>query len=558
MLGRSFAAIFLVFAAATGLVAQVPSQVDATLLLKLGGSDAGSETFHVEALASGGYFLRTDVNLQVPGLHLIQNVEARAGSGFEFIDARVLAVVNGDTSTVTLTREGGLGIQVTEGGASRADTLETPANSILVTNNVMLHVVQFAWLHSAGIGESRSFFAFPRVPIDVELQYEGQVSKDGQALSIRRYYLNVANQLGIYVWVDADGEPLKLIVPLQAFEGVNEAYSDWAPLLDPKAEETGTNASAPPPYDAEDVEFASGDITLAGTVTTPRGAGPWPAVVLITGSGPQNRDEDTEGPGGLKMGIFRVIADTLTRRGIAVLRYDDRGVGGSGGSLATAGLSDLVHDVEAAVRYLRARDGIDPARVGLVGHSEGGIIAPIVAADDSRITAVVLMAGTAAPLDSVIMDQVAAGAIEAGADSASVAQTRKSIGEFAEAIRQGADTDSIDVPDIVRTLASNRKWFKEHMENLPEATIRQVRAPVLIVSGGADVQVPPVHAERLGAALDDVDHPDHEVRIFPDLNHLLAVSKGQGTAEYADPTAKVDPGFLTYMADWLVARLGVR
>jgi alpha-beta hydrolase superfamily lysophospholipase len=396
------------------------------------------------------------------------------------------------------------------------------------------------------------------VPIDVELQYQGPVTKGGETLSIRRYYLNVANRLGIFVWVNADGLPLKLTVPLQAFEAVNEAYVDWAERLDPVAEETESAESPLPPYDGVDVEFSSGDITLAGTVTMPRGEGPWPAAVLITGSGAQNRDEDTEGPGGLKMGIFRVIADTLTRRGIAVLRYDDRGVGGSGGSLATAGLSDLVGDVDAAVRYLRADDRIDPTRVALVGHSEGGIIAPIVAADDPTIAAIVVMAGTAAPIDSVIMDQVASGAIEAGADSATVAQARENIAKLADAIRRDVDIDSIDVPDAIKVLARNRKWFREHMESAPESTIKRVRAPVLIVNGGADVQVPPVHAERLGAALAETEHPDYEVRIFPDLNHLFAVSKGQGTAEYADPTAKVDPVFLTYMADWLSVHLQVR
>jgi dipeptidyl aminopeptidase/acylaminoacyl peptidase len=107
----------------------------------------------------------------------------------------------------------------------------------------------------------------------------------------------------------------------------------------------------------------------------------------------------------------------------------------------------------------------------------------------------------------------------------------------------------------MRSLANHRKWLVEHFQHDPESTIRRVSAPVLVVNGGMDVQVPPEHARRLGAVLEDAGNPDYEVRIFPDLNHLFARSKGQGTAEYADPTARVDPAFLGYLADWLAARL---
>jgi alpha-beta hydrolase superfamily lysophospholipase len=277
--------------------------------------------------------------------------------------------------------------------------------------------------------------------------------------------------------------------------------------------------------------------------------------VLISGSGPQDRDENTPGPGGLKLAIFRSIADTLTRRGIAVLRCDDRGVGESSGDLGSAGLSDLVADVQAAVRYLRSRPEIDDERVALIGHSEGGIIAPIVAVRDPALAAIVLMAGTATSLDSVIIEQTVSTALEAGGDSADLAEAREMMEEFSQAIREGRDLEETDLPPGLKALESARKWLQEHMQHDPLATIRRVQAPVLIVNGGQDIQVSPEHARRLGAALEEAGHPDYEVKIFSRLNHLFAVSRGEGAAEYADPNAAVDSEFLSYLADWLTARL---
>ena len=543
----------LVIALASAVVAQVPSEVGGRLLFRLGATPAGAEVYHLQRLTGDGFRLSGEVDLQVPSLHIVQNVNVETNDRLAFRRAHVLAVVNGDTTDVVLEREGEFGVQTTTHGDSSVTTrVATPEGSILLTNNVIHHIVQFAWLFDGGVGESREFVAFPRIPVTVELQEAGSVERDGQELAFRRFYLNIANRLGAYVWLASDGTALKVSVPLQAFEAVSEEHQDWASLLTLDAKPS--NQPTIPPYDEEEVRFESEGVTLAGTLTLPRGAGPWPAAVLITGSGAQDRNEDTPGPGGLKLGIFRAIADTLTRRGVAVLRYDDRGVGGSGGNLATAGLSDLVADVRAAVHYLRGRPEIDPARIALIGHSEGGIIAPIVAAQDSGLAGIVLMAGTATPLDSVLVEQAVAAAREAGGDSASLAESRELVERVSRAVREGEDIESLDLPPALEQLARS-KWLREHVEHDPLATIRQVRVPVLIVNGGQDVQVTPEHARRLAAALSETGHPDFEVKIFPRLNHLFAVSRGEGTAEYADPRARVDGEFLAYLADWLTERL---
>ncbi len=546
---KHVAVLALALAAASPVEAQIPNALSGRLLFRMGTTDAGHETYSVERLADG-YRIVGDIDLQVMNYHIVQHLEVETGERLEFRAAEVRASVNDDPLVVKLVRRDGSGFQeTTRSDSTVAQDIPTPETSVLVTNNVIHHMAQFTWLHDGPVGESREFVAFPRVPVTVVLEEIGTARLGEEALSYRRYFINLANTVGAYVWLAEDGTPLKVAVPLQAFVAVSEAHGEWADVLSQTRDEPEGGAGVEGAYDAEEVTFESQGITLAGTLTTPKGEGPWPAVVLITGSGAQDRDEDSPGPGGLKLGIFRTIADSLTRRGIAVLRYDDRGVGGSGGSLADAGLSGLVADVEAAVGYLRSSSRVDASRVGLIGHSEGGIIAPIVASGDEEIAAVVLMAGTAAPIDSVILEQATELAVAAGGDSADVEKARESTLSLMDAIREGRELENSNLSP------GAQRWLREHIEHDPIATIKQVAAPVLIVNGGQDIQVFPEHARRLGAALEDAGHHDYEVRIFPDLNHLFAVSRGEGLAEYVDPDAEVDPAFLSYMADWLAARL---
>ncbi len=549
MLHRHAAVLVLALVSAAPVEAQIPDALSGRLLFQMGTSDAGHETYSIERLPDG-YRITGDVDLQVMNYHIVQHLDVETGERLAFRNAEVRLTVNDEPTTVSLVRRDGNGFQeTTQGDSTVAQDIATPESSILLTSNVIHHIAQFAWLHGGEVGQSEQFVAFPRVPVTVVLEEVGEVRLGEETLSYRRYFLNIANAIGAYVWLADDGTPLKVAVPLQAFVAVSETHSRWSDALSQTQEEPEPDAGGEGAYDAEEVTFESEGITLAGTLTTPKGEGPWPGVVLITGSGAQDRDENSPGPGGLKLGIFRTIADSLTRRGIAVLRYDDRGVGGSGGSLADAGLSGLVADVGAAVSRLRTSSGIDESRVGLIGHSEGGIIAPIVASRDPEIAVIVLMAGTAAPIDSVVLEQSIEAALAAGGDSADVERARESTLRLMDAIREGREPEDTDLSPGMQ------KWLREHIEHDPIATIKQVSVPVLVVNGGHDIQVFPEHARRLGAALEQAGHPDYEVRIFPDLNHLFAVSRGEGLAEYVDPDAEVDPAFLSYMADWLVARL---
>lgn len=151
----------------------------------------------------------------------------------------------------------------------------------------------------------------------------------------------------------------------------------------------------PAPYRSEPLSVTNGTVTLSGTLTVPQGPGPFPAVVLITGSGPQNRDEEVAG-----FRVFGVLADHLTRNGIAVFRHDDRGVGQSTGRLAASTTADFADDALVGVTRLAAMPEIDPARIGLIGHSEGGAVAAIAAAKSSAVKFIVMLAGPASPATS--------------------------------------------------------------------------------------------------------------------------------------------------------------
>lgn len=299
------------------------------------------------------------------------------------------------------------------------------------------------------------------------------------------------------------------------------------------------SAPADAPYTAENVTIPNGpDVVLGGTLTLPKNAkAPVAAVVTITGSGQQDRDEYLPLAGGYRP--FRQIADTLGRRGIAVLRLDDRGIGSSTGNPSMSTSLDFASDISAAVNYLRTRRDIDPARIALIGHSEGGLIAPLVAAKDPKVKAIVLMAGPAYNGRQIITYQQKY-AVEH--DTTLTPAKRDSL------LRVGAaQIDSLGVKN---------PWIKFFLAYAPDTTAKRVKAPVLILQGATDRQVTADQAEKLAAAFRAGGNHDVTVRVFPDHNHLF-ITDPSGNPQYywRLTTNKVDPAVLGVIADWLSARL---
>ena len=299
-------------------------------------------------------------------------------------------------------------------------------------------------------------------------------------------------------------------------------------------------APAGAPYTAEEVVVrTSAGHSLTGTLTIPRDTrGPVPAIVTITGSGQEDRDEYI--PLVPNYRPFRQLADTLGRRGIAVLRLDDRGINGSGGPVATATTADFADDIRAGVAFLRARPEIDGARIGLAGHSEGGAIAPMVAATDTKIAAIVLLAGPAYTgrriLDFQLRNLVLG--------DSTIPATAKDSAIKAQVAAFAASTGSAP-------------WMQYFLAYDPLPTLRKVKAPVLIVQGGTDQQVTPDQAPILEKTLRDAGNRDVTLRVFAERNHLLLADPVGFPGGYTKlKDGHIGGDVMGPIVDWISLKLG--
>jgi pimeloyl-ACP methyl ester carboxylesterase len=334
----------------------------------------------------------------------------------------------------------------------------------------------------------------------------------------------------------------------------------------------------PYPYLEEEVAYenAKAGVKLAGTLTLPKEKGPFPAVLLITGSGPQDRDETIFGHK-----PFHVLADHLTRRGIAVLRVDDRGVGGSTGSLAKATTEDLAEDVLAGVEYLKGRKEINPRQIGLMGHSEGGLIAPLVAARSKDVAFIVLLAGPGLVGEQLLYLQGAAVLKAEGSDEKQIARSRALQEKLFAVVKEEKDEkalqkklDDLIAEEFAKLDEKDRKeaeqnksvlggqvklllspWMRFFLTYDPAPTLGKVRCPVLALVGEKDVQV--AAKENLAAiekALKAGGNKDHTVKELPGLNHLFQTCKTGAVSEYGKIEETMAPSALDLIAEWVLTR----
>ena len=297
------------------------------------------------------------------------------------------------------------------------------------------------------------------------------------------------------------------------------------------------SAPAGAPYSASDVSFNGPAGVLGGTLTVPLNAKPpFPAVVTITGSGLQDRDEYVPFAGGIR--LFRELADTLSRRGIAVLRLDDRSIGASGGDAANATSADFADDIRAGIAFLRSRGEIDPNRIALAGHSEGGLIGPMIAATDPKLRAVVTLGGPAWRGMDIVMDQ-----------------NKYAIDHAPNITPAKRDSLIAFARDSLKKIAT--PWLKYFMAYDPGPAAMKVRQPVLILQGGTDAQVYPSQADSLARLIRAGGNRDVTVRVFPATDHLFVPDSSGNPAGYnALKSNRIRPEVLGAAADWLVAKLG--
>jgi pimeloyl-ACP methyl ester carboxylesterase len=346
----------------------------------------------------------------------------------------------------------------------------------------------------------------------------------------------------------------------------------------------------PFPYQAVNVTYdnpKAARVKMAGTLTLPKGVGPFPAVLLISGSGQQNRDEELFGHK-----PFLVLADHLTRYGFAVLRYDDRGVGQSSGPVAEATTADFASDAEAGFDWLRQRPEIDARKVGLIGHSEGGLIAAMIAARRSEVAYVILLAGPGMSGAEILRHQVerlarAEKLPEADIRLRSEMQAiltklaveleaaefpKQAAAALRERLQQASPAElkrlvptttatEITVEEVVRqieppTQSLTSTWMRFFLRYDPRADLQRIQCPVLALGGELDLQVAAKeNLSQIERALKQSGNGDVTTVVVPQVNHLFQTAQTGSPAEYARIEETISPQVLTMMTNWLRERI---
>jgi fermentation-respiration switch protein FrsA (DUF1100 family) len=332
----------------------------------------------------------------------------------------------------------------------------------------------------------------------------------------------------------------------------------------------------PYPYYEEEITFENkkDGIKLAGTLTVPEKEGKFPAVVLISGSGPQNRNEEVFGHK-----PFLVIADYLTKNGMAVLRYDDRGTSGSEGNFQSATSPDFATDAEAALSYLKTRKEINKKKIGLIGHSEGGIIAPMVASNSSDVRFIVLLAGTGIPGNELLLLQqeligkasgmadsllqitreINKGAFDIVVKSTDTELLKKELSDYIrQKMKEYPDVESqegVNDEDLIKEQLNQLTgpWMQYFLKYNPAPTLEKVKCPVLALNGERDLQVPPKeNLTAIKAALQKGGNKKITLKELPGLNHLFQECKTGSPLEYNQIEQTFSPAALEEINQWMI------
>ncbi|MEM7108807.1 MAG: alpha/beta fold hydrolase [Bacteroidota bacterium] len=329
----------------------------------------------------------------------------------------------------------------------------------------------------------------------------------------------------------------------------------------------------------QEVHFGKDSTILSGTLTIPQGEGPFPAVVLVSGSGPQDRDSQILG-----FRPFKILADSLSPLGFAVLRYDDRGTGKSTGRNVNLSTSEeLAEDAHEAVKFLRTHNDIDPTRIGIIGHSEGGIIAPKVASRDKDVAFIVLMAGfglkglelsnaqsaaimkasgmnedyiqMANGLNTKVLDMMSRSDMTEEALEAFIIKETVAMVEFMPETYKSSITDpqAYAKQQAKGAIAQFKSpWIQYYMTYDPAPTLAQVKCPVLMLFGALDTQVLASQNEHImRSILMDSGNTDVTTKVFEKSNHLFQEAKTGTPQEYAFLKKEFDPAFLPFLSEWL-------
>jgi len=342
-------------------------------------------------------------------------------------------------------------------------------------------------------------------------------------------------------------------------------------------EESGT-IFLPVNYNEEEVAFYNDTIKLAGTLSFPKGKGPFPAVILVTGSGQQNRDEEVAG-----FKVFALIANYLSNTGFVVLRYDDRGMGGSdAGDLENSTTRTFADDAFAAFQFLQKRKEINPQKIGFLGHSEGGAIGTMLAAQHSEVAFLILMAAPGLSGEQVILSQLEAIIRASGSSEEDIANTMETQKKVMQTVKTGTGWEEIKeliISDMKKSIdalpeetrkqvnlsekelseraelqikGAKTKWYKYFIGYNPANDLEKIKCPVLAIFGEKDLQiVPEANKNAVDAALKLGGNDNYQIHVFKDANHLFQKAGTGLMDEYALLDKNFVDGFLEFVISWL-------
>jgi dipeptidyl aminopeptidase/acylaminoacyl peptidase len=433
---------------------------------------------------------------------------------------------------------------------------DTVAADTLVLPNLFFGSYEALALRLASIPDGGSFKAYvaPQAEITVKQNARSsqRIETAKRVVDVRTYALTFQNPgapIDATIWTDEAGRLVRFEVSAQSLLVVREDFASVASRAQVMSRAGDLSISIP----------ANG-FNLAGTLSQPSGSPPaalkgrYPAVVLVTGSGPADRDETVAG-----IPIFAQLAGTLADAGYYVLRYDKRGVGQSGGRPESATLDDYAEDVLAAVKFLRERKDVDRRHIALVGHSEGAWTALIAAGREHDIAALVMVAGPSGSGADLVLEQQQY-LLNRSALSPADRQAKIDLQKRIQAAVLGKG-DWMGIPMPLRQQADTA-WFRSFLAFSPATLMPKVKQPILIVQGDLDRQVNPYHADKLAAlarARKKTPAERVEVAHFDGVNHLLIPAKTGDIEEYAHlPTKVIDPRVAEKIVAWLGSAMAPR